>query len=89
MATVPSWNRDRGWTLLRGRRIAADLGKHQEDVTIFNKLGGLFYFDQERSIPARTSPKHDRITPEILDEHQKMRRDLFLFGQISNNTLSI
>ena len=67
----PSWNRDRGkgWTLLGGRRIAADLiGKHQEDVTIFNKLGGLFYFDQERSIPARTSPKHDRITPEILDE---------------------
>ena len=65
----PSWNRDRRWTLLGGRHIATDLiGKHQEDVTIFNKLGGLFYFDQERSIPARTSPKHDRITPEILDE---------------------
>ena len=67
----PSWVQRRGtaWTLLEGRRIATDLiGKHQEDITIFNKLGGLFYFDQERSIPVRTSPKHDRITPEILDE---------------------
>lgn len=66
-----SWNqgRGRGWTLLRGRRIATDLiGKHQEDITIFNKIGGLFYFDQERSIPARISPKHNQITPEILDE---------------------
>ena len=51
----PNWRRGRGWTLLRGRRIATDLiGKHQENITIFNKLGGLFYFDQERSIPART-----------------------------------
>ena len=61
----PSRNRRRGtgWTLLGGRRTATDLiGKHQEDITIFNKLGGLFYFDQERSIPARISPKHDRIT---------------------------
>ena len=64
----PNSRRGKGWTLLRGRRIATDLvSKHQEDITIFNKLGGLFYFDQERSIPARTSPKHDRITPEILD----------------------
>lgn len=65
----PFWNQGRGWTLLGGRRIATDLiGKHQEDITILNKLGGLFYFDQELNIPVRTSPKHDRITPEILDE---------------------
>lgn len=68
----PPRNQGRGWTLLGGRRIATDLiGKHQENITVFNKLGGLFYFDQERSIPVRTSPKHDRITPEILNESLK------------------
>lgn len=76
----PNWQRGKGWTLLRGRRIASELiGRHQEDITIFNKLGGLFYFDQERSIPARTSPKHDRITPEILDEASADEEELVPF----------
>ena len=86
----PSRNQGRGWTLLGGRRIATDLiGKHQEDITIFNKLGGLFYFDQERSIPARTSPKHDRMTPEILDETLEDEDRLVPFWANINNTSSI
>ena len=59
----------KGWTLLKGRRYATELvGKHEEDISVFNKIGGLFYFDQERSIPPRVSPKHNRITSEIPDE---------------------
>ena len=62
-----NWGKE--WTLLKGRRYATDLVKqHEEDVTIFNKIGGLFYFVQERSIPSHVSPKQNQRPPDVPDE---------------------
>jgi predicted ATPase len=59
------------WTWLRGRKYAYDLiRKGQESARVVEQVGGVYYFDQERSLIPQLVRKAEHRTPILPEEIQ-------------------